>query len=177
MKVGIIFASDMNNGIGFEGGIPWHIPEDLQHFKKITSNKPVVMGIKTYESLPASVRPLPNRINVVLTSRANTIALGPKNDPFPEGLIQCRSFDELKDLFPGDQRVWVIGGEKVYNEAMPYADVIHHTQVNTENEVDTYGPTIPIHEWKTLIMSEQKISKTGIGYKFLTYVREGKPLK
>ena len=132
MKIHLIWAQDNNGGIGKGSKLPWYIPEDLQNFKKLTVNSTIVMGRKTWASLP--VKPLPDRRNVVLSS--NAIA-DVENYPSIEQCLETLFNDEVKKIF-------VIGGAQIYRLFIHRSDELHMTLVDEETEgIDTYFP-IPL---------------------------------
>lgn len=122
--------------------MPWHLPEDMRHFTELTVSHPVIMGRKTWESLSPKFRPLPNRDNIVIS-----------HDPsyFAPGATVVDSLDDALDLarqeaIPDDgldrSEIWVIGGAKVFEEAMPFADKAYVTQISMHVNADTYAPDI-----------------------------------
>jgi dihydrofolate reductase len=123
--------------IGREGSLPWHLPEDLAHFKKLTTGHIVIMGRKTWDSLPAKFRPLPNRRNVVVSRNVSGLAL-------PEGVLGVSSLDEaiaVSRLEADDsQRIWIIGGAQIYAAALPMCDEVHLTRVHGTHEGDARFP-------------------------------------
>ena len=125
----IVVAMTNNNVIGQNGDMPWHLPADLAHFKKLTSGHAIVMGRRTWESIG---RPLPNRVNIVITRKVDYEA---------EGATVVHS---LKDgvTAAGDHRLFVIGGGEIYKEALPLSSCLHITRLNTRLEGDTYFPEI-----------------------------------
>ena len=140
MKVSIIAAVSKNFVIGYKGKIPWHIPEDLKRFKKITSGHHVIMGRKTFESIG---HPLPNRINIILTRNKNYKADG------------CRVVNSLQEALTKakiskDKEVFIIGGEQIYNLALPIADKIYLTQVHHNFKGDSFFPKINTDNWKEI---------------------------
>lgn len=137
----VIVAVAENGVIGGSGGLLWHISEDLQMFKRVTSGHPVVMGRKTFESLG---RPLPARTNVVITHNPDYRA---------EGITIARSLGEAIALFPALEEIFVIGGGEIYREAMPLADRLYLTRVGASYEGDTRFPDWNPAEW-SLISSE-----------------------
>lgn len=163
MTIGLVWAQAHERVIGHDNKIPWHLPEDLRHFKEVTGSARVVMGRRTWESLPPRFRPLPGRENVVLTSDAGYEA---------GGAVLARTLDEALD-HSGD--VWVIGGASIYVESLPRADVLEVTEVDLAVEGDTYAPVVG-PEW-TLTQSDPADgwleSGDGIRYRFLTYTRSG----
>lgn len=129
--VKLIWAEDRNKGIGNNGQLLWHIPEDLKFFKSITQDKTIVMGRKTYESLP--IKPLPNRINVVLSSGASLI-------PNHQNLCTVNSVEEVLEKHNDS---WVIGGGLIYELFLPYATEAYITEVDyCAPKVDTFAPSI-----------------------------------
>ena len=129
MNIHTIWAQDTNGGIGKNNQLPWHISEDLINFKKITLNNVIIMGRKTWESLP--VKPLPNRRNVVLSS--NTIA----DVESYNSVEQC-----IETLYKEDiKKIFVIGGAQTYRHFIHRSDELHITLINLETEgIDTYFP-------------------------------------
>lgn len=146
MKTSIVIASAKNNCIGINNTLPWSLPKDLKRFKEITSsgNNPVIiMGRKTYESIG---RPLPNRINCVLTSNPESIT-NPKVLTF-SSLEKCLEFVEKTDEeSKSESSVYIIGGASVLQESVDkgFVDTIHHTLVDAEIEGDTF---INLPEWE-----------------------------
>tara|TARA_B100000029_G_C17248612_1_gene841886 strand:- start:171 stop:650 length:480 start_codon:yes stop_codon:yes gene_type:complete len=129
MKIHLIWAQDYKGGIGKQGILPWHISEDLKNFKKITSRFPVIMGRKTWDSLP--FKPLPNRRNIILSSN-NIPGFEVYND-----INICIQNLENENL----DKVFIIGGSSIYKMFFEYADYLHITFVDRETEgIDTYFP-------------------------------------
>ena len=120
MALNLIFARSRNGVIGKDNTLPWHLPEDLAHFKQTTFGQPVLMGRKTWESLPPKFRPLPGRTNIVVTRQTNWHA---------EGAVVAHTIEEAVQHCPPDSQVWVIGGAEVYAQAMPLAARAMVTQV------------------------------------------------
>jgi dihydrofolate reductase len=169
MKLGMIWAQARElNGtrfvVGANGGMPWHVPEDLAHFKKTTLGAPVIMGRATWDSLPPRFRPLPGRLNVVLTRQSDFVQIS--------GMSPASSLDSALSIceHSGAQRVWVIGGAQVYAQAMPLADELVVTQLDTEVDGDAFAPPIDDAVWK-LVSSESTISAQGMGLRFERYAR------
>lgn len=135
----IIAAVAENNVIGKDGDIPWHIPEDLQHFKKKTTEHTVVMGRKTFQSLPNSFKPLPNRQNIVLT-RSN---FQPEN----ESVKTANSLDEAWQKAE-NEKIFIIGGAGIYKQTLKEADKMILTKIHKEYEGDTYFPKWNQENWK-----------------------------
>lgn len=139
--INIIAAMSKNRVIGKNGEIPWHIPEDFHHFREVTINHPVVMGRKTFESIG---KPLANRTNIILTRNKNFQS---------DGCLVYSSIDEIINNYK-DEKVMIIGGQEIYNQFMPYADVIYLTYVDQYFEGDAYFPEFEGENW--LKVSEQK---------------------
>jgi len=135
----IIAAVAENDVIGKDGEIPWHIPEDLEHFKDKTTGHTVVMGRKTFESLPDSFKPLPNRQNIVLT-RSD---FSPEN----ESVNIANSLEEAWKKSE-NERVFIIGGAGVYKQCMEEADKMILTEIKEEYEGDTFFPEYSKENWK-----------------------------
>ena len=132
MTVGAIWAQAANGVIGRGGGLPWHLPEDLRLFRETTLGATVVMGRRTWDSLPPAVRPLPGRRNVVLTGRPGWTA---------PGAVAAGSLEAA--LAGADGDVWVIGGASVYAAALPLADRLVVTELADPFEGDVRAPAIP----------------------------------
>lgn len=136
-KVAAIVAMDEGRVIGRDGSLPWHLPEDLAHFKALTSGHIVVMGRKTWDSLPPKFRPLPGRTNIVVSR--NPAALG-----LPEGTLGVRSIDEAVTtaarIAKEEQKIWFIGGAELYSAALPMCDELHLTLVHGRHEGDARFP-------------------------------------
>jgi dihydrofolate reductase len=143
MSINIIAAMAKNRVIGHRGGLPWNIPKDLRYFKKMTSgkNSAIVMGRKTWDSLP--VKPLPNRRNFVLTQ--NNF-----NSTFPDRLI-LKDPDDVIELRKMYSNIWIIGGESIYEQYIKksYIDRLYLTEIDDVFEGDTYFPEIPNYFHKT----------------------------
>jgi dihydrofolate reductase len=132
MSISLIWAQAANGTIGDRGALPWRLPEDQQLFKRLTIGATVVMGRATWESLPASVRPLPGRRNVVLTRDRSWTAPGAAVvHSLPEALSGV-----------GDDEVWVIGGATVNAEALPVADRIVRTDIDASYDGDAHAPAL-----------------------------------
>jgi dihydrofolate reductase len=135
-KISLVVAVSKNGVIGRDGGLPWHISSDLRRFKEITMGKPVIMGRKTWESLPK--RPLPGRRNIVLTRAAHAIG---------EGAETVASPAEALALVHDVEEVCVIGGGEIYRQFLPLAQRIYLTEVDLEVDGDTLFPALD-GNWK-----------------------------
>ena len=136
MRRSLVVAVAANRVIGRDNALPWRLPADLAHFKKVTMGHPIVMGRRTYESIG---KPLPGRKNIVVTRNRAFQAPG------------CTVVQSLEDAWKaaGDaEEVCVIGGTSLFEEALPIADVIHLTQVEAVVEGDTYFPEFDRSQWR-----------------------------
>lgn len=129
--IGLIWAQAANGVIGRDNAIPWHIPADMARFRELTTGATVVMGRRTWESLPARFRPLPDRRNVVLTRDPAWSAAG------------AEVAHDLETALRGDGDIWVMGGSAVYRAALPYADVLELTELREPIDGDAYAPSVP----------------------------------
>lgn len=176
----LILARSLNNVIGADGTLPWHLPEDLKRFKELTTGHIVVMGRKTWESLPATVKPLSNRTNVVITSDHDSL------NPKPHSAYSLPKDDQAKAVEgvlasiamhgPGKD-IWIIGGNQTYNTFLPYVDEIYETVVAIEPEGDTFGidPTADLTKFQKtvspLATPGWATAANGMGYRFNIYAR------
>ena len=162
--ISAIVAVDENFGIGFNGGLLEHIPEDLKHFKELTSGHNVVMGRKTWDSLPK--KPLPNRHNLVITKDPSIYEL--TNEVWFYTLRQI----EVLMLKNKNVNYFVIGGGQIYEKLLPICDKVYLTKIMVSHEnVDTYFPNIELMDnWKCIEQSEIK-QYNDISYQFKTYSR------
>lgn len=137
VAISAIAALGNQRQIGKDNKLLWNLPEDLQRFKKLTDSKTVLMGRKTWETLPASVRPLPNRENIILTRDENYKA---------DGAAVLHSLDEALDYARDwsvknkQEEAFVIGGATIYEQALPYTDKLYLTLVDTDEEGDAFFP-------------------------------------
>ncbi len=134
--VSLVVAADEEGGIGRGGGLPWHLPADLKHFRALTMGKPVIMGRRTWESIG---RPLPGRRNVVV-SRQPSLQV--------PGCEVAGSLDDALRLVDDAAEACVIGGAEIYRLALPLADLIHLTRVHARVEADTFLPPLDPREWR-----------------------------
>lgn len=154
--IGLIWAQSANGVIGRDGTLPWHLPEDMEHFRTVTRGATVLMGRHTWESLPARFRPLPGRRNLVLS---RTPQDGVETFPDLEHALAAARED-------GDVDVWVMGGEAVYRAALPVADRIVVTELREHFEGDRHAPDVGRPPDRVGAWSE---STTGLHYRFLTW--------
>lgn len=147
MKLSIIVAQSKNRVIGMGNKLPWRMPADLAHFKKLTMGKPIVMGRKTYESIG---RPLPGRKNIVITRNKNLLLPG------------CEVFHALEKALEAlgtEPEVMVIGGANLYAQCINKANALYVTEVDTNCEGDAFFPEIDLSIWK---MIDQEFCEKGL---------------
>jgi dihydrofolate reductase len=158
MKLNLILARARNGVIGKHNALPWHLPEDMAHFKRHTLGCPVIMGRKTWDSLPPKFRPLPGRLNVVVTRQPDWTA---------EGAMVVNSIEAACAACPADSTAWVIGGAELYAQALVLASTAVVTEIDAEFEGDAFAPQFG-PEWREAAR-ESHHSSTGLGYSFVTY--------
>jgi dihydrofolate reductase len=161
-RVGLIWAESIGAVIGYQGAMPWHLPEDLAHFKELTMGSPVIMGRKSWDALPERFRPLPGRRNIVVTRQADWQA---------EGAEVAHSVDAALAAASAAGDVWVIGGAEIFASVIDRADRLEVTEIAKQFDGDTTAPTVdqrwrldnvdPGEGWHT--------SRTGLDYRFLSY--------
>ncbi len=160
--ISIIVAVSENWGIGKNNDLLWHLPEDLKRFKRLTSGKSVIMGKKTWESLPR--RPLPNRKNIVITDKPTEII---------EGSVTAYSIADAIEKCRDDGETFIIGGGSVYRQFMQFADRLYITHVHQIAEADIYFPEIDLKIWKVIEKEETLTSgPEGISYTNIIYGRK-----
>jgi dihydrofolate reductase len=162
----MIVAMAKNRVIGRENQLPWHLPEDLKYFKRVTMGKPIVMGRKTYESIG---RPLPGRLNVVLTRDARWQAEGVTPAQTIDGALAvaiAQAESKEKD------EVMIIGGDQVYALCLPLVDRLYVTQVHAEVEGDAYFPEVDWSQWHQISSEDHQASDNNpYDYSFVVYDR------
>ena len=158
----IIVAKAKNNIIGKDNKIIWHLPEDLKHFKNITTGHTIIMGRKTFESLG---RVLPNRKHIIFSNN-------PSFNVNDENVKVVHSLLEIQDLIEGKEEAFVIGGAMMYNFLMPYVKKMYVTEIDKEFEGDTFFPKIDDNIWKETSREKGiKDEKNNLDYYFVTYER------
>lgn len=158
MELGLIFARARNGVIGKAGTLPWQLPEDMAHFKRVTMGCPVIMGRKTWDSLPERFRPLPGRANIVVTRQAHW------NAP---GATRAASLPQALALCAGEARAWVIGGADVYAQALPLAHTAEVTEIDADFDGDAHAPHFG-PEWRETARQRHR-SANGLHYSFVSY--------
>lgn len=163
--VTLLWAQDRVGAIGRANAIPWRVPEDMRRFKELTGASPVVMGRKTWESLPPKVRPLPGRRNVVV-SRSGYAA---------DGAEVVASLADALDLLSG--AVTVIGGGQIYELAIELAARLRVTEIDMfVDGADVFAPEIDPYHWDVEASGEWETSATGVRYRFIDYRRHPGPV-
>ena len=158
MKLHLIYARARNGVIGKDNQMPWHLPEDLAHFKRVTLGQPVIMGRKTWDSLPARFRPLPGRQNIVITRQTDWQA---------EGALRAGSIEEAMRLFGDVPDAWIMGGAEIYRQAEPLASTAVVTEIDADFEGDAFAPELGAR-WQE-IQRESHLGANGLPFSFVTY--------
>ena len=158
MELKLIYARSRNGVIGRDGQLPWHLPADLAHFKQTTLGQAVVMGRKTWDSLPERFRPLPGRTNIVITRQTDWHA---------PGALVAHSLDQAMSLCPAPGPLWVIGGAEIYAQALPLASTVVVTEIDVEVQGDAHAPKLGT-EWKEMSRLLQQ-NEDGLSYSFVIY--------
>ncbi|ABR88509.1 dihydrofolate reductase [Janthinobacterium sp. Marseille] len=154
----IVVATDSNNGIGINNTLPWHLPEDLAHFKRTTSGHPIIMGRKTFDSIG---RPLPNRRNIVITRNAEWQHAG---------VEAVTSLDSAKALV-GDNQAFIIGGAQIYTDTVGQVDRLIVTKIDKSFDCDAFFPAIDPKLWQETAREQHHSEANGYDYAYVTYER------
>lgn len=169
-SVSLIWAQSASGVIGRAGDIPWRLPEDMSRFKALTMGHTVVMGRRTWESLPARFRPLPGRRNVVLTRQADYVAAGAEVVTSLD--IALRPRGSSADVASADDNVWVIGGAEIYALALPYAVRCEVTEVDLDMRRQDDDAVAPVLDDGWIVCDEDwQVSDSGVRYRFSSYQR------
>ncbi|MDO5625725.1 MAG: dihydrofolate reductase [Pseudomonadota bacterium] len=159
-RIGLIWAQARGGVIGQGGTMPWHLPEDLAHFKRTTLSHPVIMGRKTWDSLPPRFRPLPGRDNIVITRQ---------QDWHETGAQHAKNLNDALQKAQNAERCWIIGGAQIYALALPLADELVVTEIDADFKGDAFAPPIG-PEWQAT--SRQPITAAnGLPISFVRYQR------
>ncbi|QOW11559.1 dihydrofolate reductase [Kaistella flava (ex Peng et al. 2021)] len=160
----IVVAMGLDNEIGADNQLLWHLPKDLKHFKELTSEHPIIMGRKTYESIG---KPLPNRTNIVVSR---------KQDWFAEGILIVGSVKEaVKFAKKIDEQVFIIGGGNIYEQTLDLTDKLEVTLVQAKLEADTFFPKISPKIWNKIEeVCHEKDENNEFDFCFQTYERKVK---
>jgi dihydrofolate reductase len=155
-QITLVVALDAQRGIGVNNTLPWRLPEDLAHFKRVTSGHPIIMGRKTFDSIG---RPLPNRRNIVVT----------RNPAWRhEGVEAVTSLDEAVVL-AGGAKAFIIGGAQIFAESMGIADQMIVTEIDHTFACDTFFPPLAAGEWTETARELHHSDANGFDYSFVTY--------
>ena len=156
MSLSLIAAIAANNCIGKSGALPWYLPEDLAHLKKLTLGKTVLMGRKTWESLPEKFRPLPKRTNIVITRQTDYVV--------PAGV---KIYTTISDAIAAHQaeEIMVIGGAEIYRQTIDAADTLYITEIHQIIDGDAFFPEIDKNIWRETEREEHE------GFGFFTYIK------
>lgn len=167
MNINLIWAEAHNRVIGLKGKMPWHIPEDLAHFKRTTLGTPVIMGRKTWDSLPERFRPLPGRMNIVISREPDFLA-----GHTGIALQAVTSLEDALDMASHQSvvsDVWVIGGAQIYAQALLLANKVVVTEIDADFAGDAYAPKLG-SDW--LETARQSLTTTnGLAIAFVTYLK------
>ena len=157
-RINLIYARAANGVIGKNNAMPWHLPEDLAHFKRLTQGWPVIMGRKTWDSLPPRFRPLPGRSNMVITRQPDWKEPGAQPaTSLTNALAQCSQSEE----------VWIIGGAQIFTQAEPLAHRIEVTEIAQDFDGDAFAPPLS-EEWQETAR-EAHVSSNGLSFSFVTF--------
>ncbi|GAB3191126.1 dihydrofolate reductase [Nesterenkonia suensis] len=176
--VGMIWAQTRDGVIGHGGDMPWHLPEDFAHFRAQTRGRPVVMGRRTWESLPEAARPLPGRRNIVITGdsarAAEIAAAGAETASSVEAALEVAGGADAEGTLP--EKVWVLGGGRIYRETVDrgLADGAVITVIDMQAEGDTWAPRLPPSRWELCAADPAEgwhTAANGLRYRFETLCR------
>lgn len=159
-QITLIVATDTRGGIGINNTMPWRLPEDMAHFKALTTGHPVIMGRKTFDSIG---KPLPNRRNIVITRNA---------DWRQDGAEAVGSLAEALALV-GEARAFVIGGAQIYAQALPVADTLVITEIDKQFDCDAFFPQPDTAQWQETGRQRHHSERAGLDYAFVTKRRIG----
>lgn len=170
--VAMIWAQTPDGVIGRDGDMPWYVPEDFRYFKNTTMGSPVIMGRTTWDSLPASQRPLPGRTNIVLT---RSEAFSAPGAVVARDIAQALDYAQSSANDTGASTIWVMGGGSIYSQFMPYAQILEVTHIDLDVRGDTSAPVIPgnFTLFKRVPETGWLTSTSGTRYAFHTYTAEG----
>jgi len=157
-RLNLIVAMARNRVIGIDNTLPWHLPEDLKHFKHLTMGHHIVMGRKTYDSIG---RPLPGRTTVIV-SRDPDYAMA--------GCLVAHTLDEAVRLCADDDQAFFVGGSSLYEQALPLAERLYITEIQADYEGDAHFPEFDPGEWRETAR-ESQVDDAGLAYDFVTYDR------
>jgi len=159
----LIAACARGGVIGIDNRLPWHLPEDMKFFRETTRGKPVIMGRKTWESLPDAFRPLPGRINIVISRNPGFQAAGGTVVDSLENALTAAGNAEI---------AFVIGGAELYRQALPLADRLYLTEIDRDFAGDAFFPDFDRKHWQE-VSRDARIAESGLPFAFVTYQRQG----
>ena len=165
VPIAMIVAMAKNRVIGVEGKLPWYLPEDLKFFKRMTQAKPLVMGRKTYASIG---KPLPNRLNIVVTRDANFAAEGVR---ICHELPAALALADQQATIEAAEEIMVMGGGEIYRQALPYAQRLYITEVAIDVDGDAVFPELSMEEWQEVQRVAGKPAEGQPQYDFVVYER------
>ena len=169
MELALIYARAANGVIGRGGALPWHLPEDMAHFRALTHGHPVIMGRKTWDSLPPRFRPLPGRDNIVITRQGDWRA---------SGALRASSLDEALALAQRGNSAattaWVIGGAQIYAQALPLAARVEITEIGRDYQGDAHAPTLGPEWERTACSHHVSAGADALPYAFATFTRRAR---
>ena len=143
--ISFVVAMDRNRLIGQGSGLPWRLPDEIRRFKEITMGHPVLMGRKTYETIPQKFRPLPGRTNIILTRQQEYDA---------PGCIVVHSLQEALSAVSPEEELMVIGGSQLFDALLPIVDRLYLTEIDDEYEGDVYFPALDMNQWREVAREE-----------------------
>jgi len=163
MRLTAVVAVSDNDVIGRGNVLPWHLPADLAHFKRLTMGKPILMGRRTFESIG---RPLPGRRNLVLS----------RGDFSAPGIETVDSLEAARKRVAGEAELMIIGGAQVFEQSLPFTDLIHLTRVHGQMDGDTWMPPLPAGQWREVAREERPADdKNAYSMSFITLQRVEAP--
>lgn len=154
----IVVAIDAQRGIGVDNKLPWHLPEDLAHFKRLTSGHPIIMGRKTFDSIG---RPLPNRRNIIIT----------RNPEWRHEGVEAVTSLEAAIALAGDTSAFIIGGAQIFNDSFGVADRMVVTEIDHTFRCDTFFPALPPGQWTETAREQHHSESNGFDFAYVTYER------
>jgi dihydrofolate reductase len=165
--ISLIAAVAQNRAIGQNNQLLWHLPEDMRHFRETTRGKTVLMGRKTWDSLPAAFCPLPGRRNIVLTRDADYVARGAET---------AHSLDEALGLAGDNDEAFIIGGAELYRQGLPLAQRLYLTEISETRQGDVFFPEISAVDWQEVSRSTP-CNNAGLAFAFVLYQRKSNCLQ
>jgi dihydrofolate reductase len=163
MAIHLIAAVARNNVIGRDGGLPWHLPADLKHFRRKTTGHTVVMGRLTFESVG---KPLPNRRNIVVSTKMASP---------PAGVELVPTLEDALTLASSDDECFIVGGSRIYADALPYANILDLTKIEAEVQGNVFFPEVDWSQWDLREEVRDTDPASGMSFRFCTYHRIGLP--